>query len=56
MSQLDQKKLSEDARSYLVNANVEILRSEDILMNVRYDRININKEGGSDRYDPFQLV
>jgi CobQ-like glutamine amidotransferase family enzyme len=50
---LDAKKLSEDARSYLIKANVEILRAEELLMKVRYDRIRI---GGSDHYNPFLIV
>ena len=58
MSQLDQKKLSEDARAYLLKANVEILRAEELMNRVRYDRIDLGREGtGVDKwYDPFQLV
>lgn len=55
MSQLDQKELSKDTRAYLIKANVEILRAEELLMKVRYDRIRIGREG-SDRYNPFLLV
>jgi hypothetical protein len=35
---------------------VELQQSGDFLMNVRYDRIKIGRETGSDRYDPFALV
>ena len=55
MNQLDKKKLEEDSKSYLIQANVEILRSEELLQLVRYDRIKIGREV-SDRYDPFQMV
>jgi hypothetical protein len=55
ISQLDSKKLSEDMRSYLGKANVEINNGE-FMLNVRYDRIKIGKDGGSDRYDPFNLL
>ena len=56
MSQLDAVKLQEGetTKSYLQKANVEILRSEEMVQRVRYDRIKVGREGGSDRwYDPF---
>lgn len=58
MSQLDPKKLSEDTRAYLLKANVEILHAEELMKRVRYDRIQVGRQGtGVDKwYDPFQLV
>ena len=38
-----------------MKANVEILRSEELLMKVRYDRIIIGREG-SDHYNPFLII
>lgn len=56
MSQLDPKKLSENTRAYLLKANVEILQAEELMNRVRYDRIQIGKLDGNDKwYDPFQL-
>ena len=42
-------------RTYLSKANVEINNGE-FLLNVRYDRIKIGRDGGADRYDPFNLL
>ncbi len=54
--QLDNKKLSENRRTYLGQANVEIMNG-DFLMNIRYDRIKIGKgTSGGDNYDPFELL
>jgi len=56
MSQLDAQKLKEDARAYLLKANVDILHQEELMNRVRYDRIVVGKTDGNDRwYDPFQL-
>jgi hypothetical protein len=47
--------LQANTREYLLKASIEMLRAEDIVMKVRYDRIKVG--GKSDRwYDPFQLI
>lgn len=50
LSQLDQKRLLSEGRSYLIIASIGKLR-DDLLMNIRYDRIKV----GEERYDPFKL-
>jgi hypothetical protein len=55
ISLLDQRKLTDDMRTYLSKANVEINKTE-FFVNIRYDRIRIGKEGGGDRYDPFNML
>lgn len=52
---LEQRKLKDDMRTYLSKANVEINNTE-FFVNIRYDRIQIGKEGGGDRYDPFNML
>ena len=42
-------------RTYLSKANVEINNGE-FLSYTRYDRIQIGKDGGGDRYDPFNML
>ena len=52
---MDQRKLTDDMRTYLSKANVEINNTE-FYVNIRYDRIQIGKDGGGDRYDPFNML